>query len=219
MNVRAASGRCHLAESLLIQLCYNYVSVPVLHQAIGRRNGLALGGANANCIDLYSKIGRFLCRGNGVILVVLTVRNDHNHAAFFALRAETLDTQVYSISNGRSLDGNGPRIYGPEEHLGADIVRGDGQLYKRRSGKDYKADAVLLEFVRKARYGKFCPFQPIGGIILRKHGIGNVQGNQYLSALSLFLGQPGTRLWPCKADNEEHEAKAEEGYPYPAFSA
>ena len=149
--------------------------------------------------------------------MVLAVGDDHNDAALFALCAEALDAQANGISDGRSLHGDGPGVNTIQEHLGAHVVGGDGQLHEGRTGKDDKADAVFLQALGQARDGKLGTLQAVGGVVLRQHGVGNVQGHDNLGPLGISLGQLGAGAGPGQADGEKRKGQGKEHGFHPAL--
>ena len=151
--------------------------------------------------------------------MVLTVGDDYNDAALFALCAKALDTQANSVPNGRSLHGNGTGVDAPEEHFGAYVVGGDRKLHKGRSGKDHQADPVFLQAVRQAGNGQLGALQAVGGVILGQHGIGHVQGHDNLCAFGLAFCQAGARSRPGQPHRKEGEGQAEESHAHPSLAA
>ena len=125
-------------------------------------------------------------------------------------------TRLFSLWAG-SLDGNGTGVYAGEEHLGTHVVRGYRKLYEGSSGKDDKADTVFLQFVRKAGNGQLGPLQPVGGIVLGQHGVGDIQGHDDLCPAAGMFGQFGSGTGPRQADDKKREGKAPEGYPHPSL--
>ena len=119
MDIGSVTGLGHIPEHLLIELGDHNLAVFVPQQAAVHGDGLAFRRTYADGIHLDAQFRRLLGRTYGVVLVVLTVGDDYNDAALFALRAKALDTQANSVPDGRSLHGNGTGVDAPEEHLGS----------------------------------------------------------------------------------------------------
>ena len=79
--------------------------------------------------------------------MVFTVGDDDDSLANALLPGETVDGHIDGSGNIGALCGYHRGGNAAQEHLGADVVAGDGQLDEGVAGKDYQANLVVSEVV------------------------------------------------------------------------
>ena len=130
MDISSTSDLGDLLKGVLIEFGHDDIAFLVFQEASIHRNRLTFNGSDTYSVDLHPSLGR-LCRGgDSVVLVVLTISDHDDRAAVLTLGAEALDGCIYSVTDRRTLDRDGLGRNVREEHLGADIIRGDRQLDK-----------------------------------------------------------------------------------------
>ena len=177
-----------------------------------RQDGGSLGRADADGVDADALCGGALGYGDGVVLVVLTVGDEHDDtaAAGFGFARKGQQRLFQRLADGRTLHRHQRGIDAAREGFGHAVVGGDGQLHFGFSGEDHQPHAVLPQAVEEFVDGVFGAFEPVGLEILGQHGVGDVDNEHHLDALRLLLAEFRTELRPCGRQRQQRECRAEE---------
>ena len=118
--------------------------------------------------------------------MVLTIGNDNNGLTDILLLRKTVRGHIDSGSNISTLCGNHRRGNARQEHLGTDIVTGNGQLHESISSKHDESDFVVRKVIHQVLNHHFRTVQSTGCHILCQHGITDIHTNNRLYS-STFL--------------------------------
>ena len=97
-----------------------------------------------------------------------------------------------------------------EEHLRGYVVRRDRQLCEGVTGKDDESDLVVLHVVNELAEHLFGSVETRGCDILREHGVGDIEGNHDLYALTFLHAFGLSVLRTGGGDDETCEGEHED---------
>ena len=142
--------------------------------------------------------------------MVLTIGDDDDGLADALLLCETVGGHVDGSCYIGTLRGNHAGVDAREEHLGRDIVAGDGQLDEGITGKDDEPDLIVGEMVDQVLHHHLGTVETTGDDILRPHGVGDIEGDDGLDARALLLGDLRAHLRTGQHDDEQGQGRLED---------
>ena len=217
MDVRTAARSGYVLEHLLVQPGHDYVAALVPEQLAVHGYGFAFARAHTYRVDLYPAFRDGLRGCDSVVLVVLAIGYHYYGTALLALGAESARGGDDGIAYRGALDGYRPSVYIVKEHLRRNVVGGNRKLDEGGSGEYDQTYPVVLQPVHQARNRELSPRKPVGTVILREHGIGDVEAYHDLRSARLPLGKLRAYQRTRQANHEEEESQAEQHHSPPAL--
>ena len=120
--------------------------------------------------------------------MVFTVGDEDDGTSNLFLLCEAVHAQLDSMGNVGALHANHRGVDALQEHLGRNIVAGDGQLHEGIAGKHNQSDFVVGEMVHQVLHQQFALFQSRGHHIFCKHRVADVETDDGFNAIAFLVG-------------------------------
>ena len=211
MDVSSASGLRQLAAHILVEGGHHGVAGIVLQvRAVAHGDGCALGGTDAQDIDVDAALAGLLGSLFGSRLMVLAVGDDDDGSSHVLLLGKALPCHVDGLSDVGSLALDETRVGVLEEHLRRHIVARDGQLHESLSGEHHQSYLVVGEIVHEVLNEHLALVEPGGSHILGEHGVGDVEADDGLYALPLVVRHLASHLRTGEHHDEQGKCRQHE---------
>ena len=149
MDIGTTTGLGNFLTHLFIEHRHDSITGIVFHEVIGAGdgNGGALGRADTQNIHTHILILGGLGGFEGASLMIFTIGNHDDSLANAFILGKAMGGHVNGSGNIGALGRYHRGVDAGEEHLGGDIVTGNGQLHKGVACKDNQTDLVIREMV------------------------------------------------------------------------
>ena len=140
----------------------------------------------------------------GIVLEVLTIRQDDDRFSQILAIGEGLTSKHNSLTNSRPLvrEHIGRNI--GEEVLSCSDVRSDRELNKGASRKDDQSHTVRAHILQEAGDRALSKVQSAGSDVLTKHGVRDIEADHRFDTLVICPLVATTRqLWTSQDDDHE----------------
>ena len=204
----------HGHEHALVEGGDHRLAVRVLLVSLGPavpvvfRDGAAGLGRHADGVDGNALLGGFGRAGEGVVLVVLAIRQQQDHPSRLALRVKGVCGQGQGGTDRRALQGDRFGANGIEEQLDGSQVLRQRSLHIGFARKDDEADAVPIELLDHAFDAPLGQVQPGHADVLREHGAADVEGDHDVHAFGFHFLHARAPFGVQHADGEQREGGA-----------
>ena len=211
MDIGATASLCQLTTHLFVEPRHDGLARIVLHVvAIAGGNRSTTGRTDTQHIGIHPSCLGVLCSFHCPTLVVFTIGDDDDGLAHTFLLSKAVRSHVDGSSNISTLRGNHRWRDIRQEHLGTDIVAGDGQLDESIAGKDDKTYLVVGKVVHQILDHHLRTVQTTGSDILGEHRITDVHADDGLDTRTLLVADLGTHLRTGQHDDEQGQCSEQQ---------
>ena len=204
MDIGSAAGIGQLTAHGIVKSRHNGLAAVVLQVlAIAQGNGGATGGADAEDIDVHAFVAGVLGGLHGTAFMVFAIGDDNDGLAYAFLLGEAMRGQRNGGGNVGALGGYQRGVDARKEHLGRNIVAGNGQLHEGIAGEDDEPYLVVSEVIYQILDHHLSTVQAAGRHVLGQHGVADVHTDDGLDARTLLVRNAGAHLGTRQHDDEQ----------------
>ena len=172
------------------------------------RNGTARFRCHAHRVDRHTRGGDLLGARQGIVFVVLTIGDDQNDPARFALRIKGFRAQVDGAAHCCPLQRDALRTDGVQEQFHRRQVQGQWRLHIGVARKNNEAHAVAIQLTDDALHRALGQIEPGHPHVFREHGLAHVEGDHDVDAFGLHFFHSGAPFRVHHAQGQRRQCGA-----------
>ena len=195
MDILTLASLRQFAAHLLVEGSHHGIACVILQiRAIAHRDRSTLGITDTEDKHIDALLLGYLGSLLGSILVVLTIGDHDDGSTHIVLLGKTLGGKRDGIADIGTLSLDQPRCDILQEHLCRYIITGDRQLHEGIACKDNQSDLVVAEVIYQILYQHLALVETGRSHILGKHGIGDIETDHRLDAITLVVRNLASHL-------------------------